>query len=417
MAFTCQNHQRIRLNNETYAKFDGTNHVVLQNAFTTKALRIQADILLILFELCTWKELGELLAPWPPDDQTKIRNYLAQFYEAEMLLIEGEASASEANLEATAGIAPTSAQTIEAIKNNKVPINVENHLHMLRDYVRMAAYRRAIEQVVTPGCNVLDLGAGSGVLSFLASRAGAAQVVAIEKQSHIVELAKVLAEANEITNVTFINKSSNLVSPDELKLPSLPDVLVAEIIGDGILEENILEYTLDARRRLLKPGATLLPCKLDILAFPFYADAQHHHEWEAAELQDLYGLDFGLLGKVLAAKATLRRERYAMHLFKAMGKPQVIHSLDFRTLEDTTFTAPMPLPLEHDGWVSGVCLFFKAWLTEDVCLTNSPWAPPTHWTQLLYYLPKPEPVTKAHTFDGQLIYDGSLRVSLFTGEQ
>lgn len=54
----------------------------------------------------------------------------------------------------------------------------------------------------------------------------------------------------------------------QIELPEPADVLVSEIIGNEPFEEEILETTLDARRRLLKPGARLIPYALTLLARP-----------------------------------------------------------------------------------------------------------------------------------------------------
>ena len=46
------------------------------------------------------------------------------------------------------------------------------HRWMLRDDVRNEAYRAAINKVVKPGDTVIDMGAGSGILSLFAAQAG-----------------------------------------------------------------------------------------------------------------------------------------------------------------------------------------------------------------------------------------------------
>ena len=54
----------------------------------------------------------------------------------------------------------------------------------------------------------------------------------------------------------------------QIELPERANLLVAEVIGNEPLEEEILETTLDARNRLLVPGARLIPNALTLLARP-----------------------------------------------------------------------------------------------------------------------------------------------------
>jgi predicted RNA methylase len=66
---------------------------------------------------------------------------------------------------------------------------------MLLDKARCDAYREAIHRIVKPGDVVVDLGAGTGLLSFFALQAGARHVYAIE-MSRIADAAAELIEAN-----------------------------------------------------------------------------------------------------------------------------------------------------------------------------------------------------------------------------
>src|SRR2546425_4280598 len=69
------------------------------------------------------------------------------------------------------------------------------HEPMLLDKIRCDAYREAIQRTVKPGDVVVDLGTGTGLLSFFALQAGARHVYAIE-MTGIADAAAELIEAN-----------------------------------------------------------------------------------------------------------------------------------------------------------------------------------------------------------------------------
>ena len=74
---------------------------------------------------------------------------------------------------------------------------------VIRDRVRTGAFQRAIDSVVRPGDVVLDVGAGSGILSMFAARAGAARVYAVERTT-VAVLAQDLAAANGLADIVQV---------------------------------------------------------------------------------------------------------------------------------------------------------------------------------------------------------------------
>src|SRR5437899_507972 len=75
---------------------------------------------------------------------------------------------------------------------------------MIADRGRTSAYDRALRAKVRPGAVVLDIGAGPGIMAFLACRAGAARVYAVEPDD-VIYLARQLAADNGFSSrIEFI---------------------------------------------------------------------------------------------------------------------------------------------------------------------------------------------------------------------
>ncbi len=112
---------------------------------------------------------------------------------------------------------------------------LDYHLSMLLDTARMQSYRRAIEASVQPGDVVVDIGCGTGVLSFMACEAGAKQVYAIEG-GPVIELARELAIDNGFADrIEFLTGWSI-----DVGIPEPADVLITETLGNAGLDEGII---------------------------------------------------------------------------------------------------------------------------------------------------------------------------------
>ena len=232
---------------------------------------------------------------------------------------------------------------------------------------------------------------------------------AVERRADVILLAEELARINGIASgIDFIEGTSSQI--DQTRLTPRPGLLVAEILGNGILEENVLEFTLDARDRFLAPDGQLIPYQLDICFFAFDSGLRLSRREEVNALKDLYGFDFTLLGDVLCNMTTTSLERYNPMIQKAMSEAVMAHSLDLRVLRDSVFSRPFELLALSDGEITGFCGYFKAHLDEETLLTNSPWAPSTHWKHLICTLAAPRRVREGEKIPMEVIYDGALRV-------
>ena len=134
------------------------------------------------------------------------------------------------------------------------------HYAMMNDHPRNEFYEAALRRHVTADSVVLEIGAGSGLLSIIAASLGARQVVAIEANRHLAAVAREIVRINGFEGrVHIINKMSTEVTPAELAPYGTPTVLLSEILGTLLLGESALHYVWDARQRLVAPDAAVVP--------------------------------------------------------------------------------------------------------------------------------------------------------------
>lgn len=257
---------------------------------------------------------------------------------------------------------------------------IEFHRKMLADAVRSRAFEAALRRVITPGqSTVADIGAGTGVLGFMAQRLGAREVHLVE-QGEVIELAARLADANGIPGLHFWQAhSADILDPPQV------DVVVAEILGNLALEENALETLADARR-FLREGGTLIPARIEQFVAPV-TNATFHEElcsWDRAPL----GLDFSAARRMSLDNVYVRRISPADLL--SAGCERRWDALDFVSVTDGRRRGSADWTLAVACRIHGFALWWDCELVAGVRLGTSPYGPPTHWDQV--YAPVAEPL-------------------------
>ncbi len=163
------------------------------------------------------------------------------------------------------------------------------HFNMLRDAARNAAFDAAIRRAVTPGTHVLDIGAGSGLLSLMAARAGAGRVVACEENPAIADTATRIVAANGYADRIRVVTGNSTELDVEADLEGRADVIVSEIVSNDLLAEGVLKTLGDASARLLAPGGQMIPAGGDVMVAL--------GSWSAIEERDVATVDgFDLSG-------------------------------------------------------------------------------------------------------------------------
>lgn len=265
---------------------------------------------------------------------------------------------------------------------------IEYQRTLLADRVRNEAFERALASVVVKGgTTVVDIGSGTGFLSFLAAKLGAREVLAIEHNEALAALAQALAKRNRVKNVAFLACNSAEV----VDLPPA-DLVVSETLGNYPYEENILEILRDAQR-FLAPGGTLMPRAIEQHVAPVVNPAFHEElaSWDRTG----FGLDFAPARAIGFNNLYVRRFRAEdLADVPPVRWDHVELTRRYASLRkgEASFTAPYPLSIH------GFANWWRAELVPGLWLSTSPYEPPTHWEQV--YFPVAEPV---HAHEGDVV--------------
>jgi protein arginine N-methyltransferase 1 len=281
------------------------------------------------------------------------------------------------------------------------------HEEMIKDEVRTKTYMRAIldNAHLFAGKVVLDVGAGTGILSLFAARAGAAKVYAIECAA-IAQQARMIVKMNHFDRVIEVVNGR----VEDVALPRDPatgheavvDIIISEWMGYFLFYESMLQSVLYARDRWLRPkggylfpdGATLFLCGIE--------DASYRREkidfWD-----NVYGFDF----------SCIKRMALTEPLVDYVDPDQIVTDtcpvlrLDLQRLaaDDLDWSAPFRITAERDDFVHALVVFFDVHFGRchrPLTFSTGPCAPQTHWKQTVMYLDRALPLLTGECVEGTL---------------
>jgi len=252
----------------------------------------------------------------------------------------------------------------------------EVHRSMIGDRIRTEAFQRAISAVVRPGDIVLDLGAGSGILSVFAARAGAARVYAVERTT-IAAIAQELAAANGVADIVQVIWGD----VSEIDPPERVDVIVSEWLGGFGIDEGLLGTVIAARDRWLKPGGVMIPSS--VTAWTALVHDRHLADTVAFLRDTPYGLEFDDLVEKTVNEISYSGGFRHLAADDRRSEPSPLWTTDAAGVTLAQAQAPhaadVLLPVHAHGTANALALWFSAELAPTISLSVGPGDPPTHW--------------------------------------
>ncbi|VDM40346.1 unnamed protein product [Toxocara canis] len=278
--------------------------------------------------------------------------------------------------------------------------------NMMQDYVRTSTYQRAIHVNSKDFRDkvVMDVGAGSGILSFFAIQAGARKVYAVEASSMAVQCAE-LVRNNGLSDKIMVVAGR----VEDVSIPEKVDVIISEPMGYMLVNERMLESYINSRK-FLKDGGRMFP-SVGELHLALFSD-------EALFIEQSSKANFWCQDSFHGVNLSSLRPQALVEIFKqpivdtwhvnTLMSGSVKWSINFEKDPESMLhkiDIPYELTATRAGHVHGLAFWFDVAFigcTETVWLSTAPTEPLTHWYQVRCLYDKPLMVFAGQTVRGNV---------------
>lgn len=265
------------------------------------------------------------------------------------------------------------------------------HKLMLSDKVRTLAYKNAIFNCKDKFQDkiVMDVGAGTGILSIFCAQAGAGKVYAVEASDLVTVTKEVVIENKFEDKIEIIHSKVEDIDPSTI--PKV-DIIVSEWMGFYLVHEGMLESVLLARDRFLKENGMLFPAIAKLYASPCQLPSMYEF-WD-----DVYGVNMKCVGQEYRRVKSLKPEVLTVDEDDLLAEGKLLEwwNLQVADAEELTLLGggEYVSVSKKNGKYQGICLWFVVEFPDGSELSTGPADKPTHWKQIAIVLPSEVEVVK-----------------------
>ncbi|XP_043340847.1 protein arginine N-methyltransferase 9 [Cervus canadensis] len=285
------------------------------------------------------------------------------------------------------------------------------HFIMLNDTKRNTIYNAAIQKAVCSGSkSVLDIGAGTGILSMFARKAGAHSVYACELSKTMYELACDVVAANKMEEGIKLLHMKSLDIKIPKHIPERVSLVVTETVDAGLFGEGIVESLIHAWEHLLLQPKTkgengncekygkVIPASAVIFGMAVEcAEIRRHHR---VGVKDVAGICLptnvkfqspaysSVDGEETIEPYTTEKMSRVPGGYLALTECFEIMTVDFNNLQELKSLATnkpdkIGIPVTKAGILDAIVVWFVLQLDDEHSLSTSP-SEETCWEQAVY---------------------------------
>ncbi len=232
-------------------------------------------------------------------------------------------------------------------RNIATPFSLLHSVSLLSQRSRIKKFATAIERAVNADSYVVDLGAGSGILSLLSAKAGARKTTAVEINKESASYAKQAARMNGLENkVDFFEGHFQDFIPTEKA-----DVVICEMLSSMMLIEQQVPAAKHAVKEVLKEGGLLLPHKITIYSCLVQCDSV----WNRFSVEEL---DFPKMPQTVSRDAIIE-----------LSDLSILSKIDLMKIpDDFKIDVTIDYKIVEDGIIHGIVGMFEAELSEGIII-------------------------------------------------
>ena len=273
------------------------------------------------------------------------------------------------------------------------------HEEMLKDKIRTESYQKAIlnNKEIFKDKIVLDIGSGTGVLSFFAAQAGAKHVYGIEF-ADIADFSIDIIKKNNMQEKITIIKSK----VEDAKLPvDKVDIIISEWMGYFLLYESMLDCVLFARDKWLKKDGYMFPDRAQM--FLAGVEDKNYKRKKINSWKNIFGFDMSCIKEAAIAEPLIDNctDEYII------SSSCKIFDIDLYKvkIEELDFLSGYEIEFNEDDCFNGLVSWFNVIFSKvenKVTLKTGPYDEKTHWKQTVFYIEDDVYVQKGEKLRGNI---------------